>query len=111
MAATRALKSLGFTDKVAGKLVVGENISQTAQFALTGNAQAALISMTIASSQPFREAGTFVRLSETSYPPIRQCAVILKASQNQAAAHAFLDWLTSKDVQQSLKSFGLDPGY
>ena len=111
MAATRALKSLGFTDKVAGKLVVGENISQTAQFALTGNAQAALISMTIASSQPFREAGTFVRLSETSYPPIRQCAVILKASQNQVAAHAFLDWLTSKDVQQSLKSFGLDPGY
>ncbi len=109
MAATRALKNLNLTATVADKLVVGENVTQTAQFALSGNAQAAFISMTIASSQPFRDAGTYVRIPDSSYPPIRQCAVILKASQQQAAAHAFLDWLTSKEVQQNLKSFGLDP--
>jgi molybdate transport system substrate-binding protein len=109
MAATRALKNLGFTDKVASKLVVGENIAQTAQFALSGNAQAGLISLTIASSQPFRDAGTFVRLPATSYPPVVQCGVVLKAAKNLAAAHAFLEWLRSKEVQQSLPKFGLDP--
>jgi len=109
MAATRALKTLGFTDKVAGKLVVGENIAQTAQFALSGNAQAGLISLTIASSQPFRDAGTFVRLPDESYPPVIQCGVVLKAAKNLLAAHAFLDWLTSKEVQASLVKFGLEP--
>ena len=108
MAATRAIKNLGMTDKLAGKLVVGENIAQTAQFALSGNAQAGLISLTIASSQPFREAGTFVRFPATSYPPLIQCGVVLKAAKNLAAAHAFLDWLTSKEVQASLPKFGLD---
>jgi molybdate transport system substrate-binding protein len=109
MAATRALKTLGFTDKVAGKLVIGENIAQTAQFALSGNAQAGLISLTIATSQPFRDAGTFVRLPAESYPPVIQCGVVLKAAKNLAAAHAFLDWLTSKEVQASLLKFGLEP--
>jgi molybdate transport system substrate-binding protein len=109
MAARRAIRSLGMTEKIAGKLVVGENVAQTAQFALSGNAQAGLISLTIASSQPFREAGTFVRFPATSYPPVIQCGVVLKAAKNLAAAHAFLDWLTSKEVQASLPKFGLDP--
>ena len=109
MAATRAIKSLGFTDKVAGKLVVGENIAQTAQFALSGNAQVGLISLTIASSQPYREAGSFVRLPADSYPPVIQCGVVMKAAKNPGAAHSFLNWLTSKEVQQSLPKFGLDP--
>ncbi len=108
-AATRALASLGLTDKTAAKLVVAENIAQTAQFAESGNAQVGLLSLTIASSPHFRDLGSFVRVPPNSYPGIRQCAVILKASKNQAAAHAFLQWLTSPTVQQNLTKFGLDP--
>ena len=81
---------------------------QTAQCAESGNAQAALISLTIASSQHFAELGSFVRLP-AMYPPIRQSAVVLKAAKNRNAAHAFLRWLTRKDTQATLKTFGLDP--
>jgi molybdate transport system substrate-binding protein len=109
LAATKALDSLHLTRKVAGKLVVAENIAQTAQFAESGNAQVGLISLTIASSPHFRELGSFVRFPPESYPEIRQCAVILKASKNQAAAQDFLRWLTSSAIQQSLVKFGLDP--
>ncbi len=109
LAADRALDGLGLTDKVAGKLVVAENIAQTAQFAESGNAQVGLISLTIASSPHFRALGTFVRFPTEIYPQIRQCAVILKSSKNQEEAHKFLQWLTSSEVQQSLKKFGLDP--
>jgi molybdate transport system substrate-binding protein len=109
MAAERALASLGVTNQTKHKLTVAENIAQTAQFAESGNAQLGIISLTIASSPHFRQLGTFVRLPPSSYPPIRQCAVILKASKNQAAAHAFLTWLTSPAVQQKLPQFGLDP--
>jgi molybdate transport system substrate-binding protein len=109
LAATRALDHLGLTAKTAPKLVIAENIAQTAQFAESGNAQVGIISLTIASSPHFRDLGSFVRLPPNSYPQIRQCAVILKSSKNQAAAHAFLTWLTSPAVQQNLTKFGLDP--
>ncbi len=109
LAATAALKSLGLTAQLAPKLVVAENIAQTAQFAESGNAQAALISLTIASSPHYREIGTFARIPTQAYPAIRQCAVILKSSRNHAAAVAFLRWLTSPETQSKLPTFGLDP--
>jgi molybdate transport system substrate-binding protein len=109
LAADRALDSLHITNQVKSKLVTAENIGQTAQFAASGNAQIGIISLTIASSPHFRELGTFVRFPPHSYPQIRQCGVVLKASKNQPAAHSFLTWLTSTEVQQSLTKFGLDP--
>jgi molybdate transport system substrate-binding protein len=87
---------------------MAENIGQTAQFAESGNAQVGLISLTIASSPHYKGLGSFVRLPVASYPAIRQCGVVLKSSKNQAAAEAFLKWLTSADVQAELPSYGLD---
>jgi molybdate transport system substrate-binding protein len=109
LAAQRALASLGFTAQTQPRLAIAENIAQAAEFAESGNAQLGLISLTIATSPHFRGLGTFVRLPTSSYPPIRQCAVILKASRNQTAAHAFLQWLTSPTVQHNLPQLGLDP--
>jgi molybdate transport system substrate-binding protein len=94
---------------VESKLAVAENIAQTAQFAESGNAQAALISLTIASSEHFRNLGSFIRIPTDAYAPIQQAGVILKSSKHPALAKAFLDWLTSPATQQQLKSFGLDP--
>jgi molybdate transport system substrate-binding protein len=108
LAATRALESLSLTDKTAAKLVVAENVGQTAQFAESGNAQVGLISLTIASSPHYRELGSYVRFPTASYPEIRQCGVVLKAAKNQAAAVEFLKWLTSPGVQAELPKFGLD---
>ena len=108
LAATQALKSLGIYNKVKPKLVVGENIAQTAQFALTGNAQAGLISLTIASSRPYNDAGTFWVVPKV-YADIQQSAVVISASQNRGAAIAFLSWLTSQPVQRLLPQYGLEP--
>ncbi len=108
LAATTALKALNIYDQVKPKLVVGENIGQTAQFALTGNAQAALISLTIARSQAYRDEGSFIPMPRV-YPEIQQSGVVITASKNQPAALAFLKWMTSPAVQNSLPTFGLDP--
>ena len=91
------------------KLVVAENIAQTAQFVESGNAQLGLISLTTASTDHFKEIGSFIRIPPTTYPPIRQCAVEMKKSAHLADAHTFLDWLLSPAVQQSLTKYGLDP--
>jgi molybdate transport system substrate-binding protein len=110
LAAQRALEALHLTAQTKDKLVVAENIAQAAQFAESGNAQAGLISLTIASSPHFRELGSFVRLPAEAYPPIQQTGVVLRSSQHQAAADAFLAWLTSAAVQQGLSKLGLEPG-
>jgi len=109
LAAQQALQHLGLYAQLRPKLAIAENIAQTAQFAESGNAQAGLISLTIASSEHFRSIGSFIRIPTDAYPLILQAGVILKASHQQKLAQDFLNWLTSPAIQQQLKSFGLDP--
>src|ERR1019366_1973411 len=56
-AAMSAIEHYGLKDKLSGKLVFGENVSQTAQFVQSGNAQAGLISMSLAKSPAMEPAG------------------------------------------------------
>jgi molybdate transport system substrate-binding protein len=108
-AAVAALRKMKMYDAVAPHFVVGENITQTAQFVESGNAQLGLISLTAASSQHFKELGTYVLVPTTQYPEIRQYAVVMKNSDRKADAHAFLDWLLSSPVQENLPNLGLRP--
>ena len=105
-AAYAALRWLKLEDAVKGKLVVGENVSQTAQFVDSGNAQVGFISLSIASSAKFKADGHFVRVPAV-YPEIRQCGVVMKKSPNLADAHAFMEWIQSSEVQSHLSEFGL----
>jgi molybdate transport system substrate-binding protein len=106
-AAADALRKMKMYDKVSPHFVVGENIAQTAQFVESGNAQLGLISLTAASSEHFKEIGTYVLVPTSQYPEIRQCAVVMKNSDRKADAHAFLDWLLSPAVQGNWTKLGL----
>ncbi len=64
-AAMAALDHFGLRNKVAGKLVFGENVGQAAQFVQSGNAQAGLIPLSLAVSPPMKDAGRYWEL-----PPI-----------------------------------------
>lgn len=106
-AADAALKKLNYFPNVQPHLVQAESVAQAAQFALSGNAEVALISETIAMSPKYREAGTFVLFPLSQYPEIRQCAVFLKAAKNVQGAHQFLDFILSAEVQGNLQKLGL----
>ncbi len=106
MAAYSAMTWMKTLPTIQPKLVVAENISQAAQFVVSGNAQLGFLSLTTAESPQMKAVGTYVRVPEV-YPKIRQCAVVLKRSPDPEAAKAFLTWLTSPDVQGHLKDFGL----
>jgi molybdate transport system substrate-binding protein len=106
-AAVMALQRMKMYDAVKPHLVVAENISQAAQFVESGNAQLGLISLTAASSDHFKDAGTFVRVPTSSYVPIMQCAVVMAKSDRKAEAHAFLNWLLTPQVQARLPQMGL----
>lgn len=106
-AAVMALKHLKMYDTVKPHLVIAENISQTAQFVESGNAQLGLISLTAASTQHFKDTGTYVLVPTQTYTAIQQCAVVMAKSDRKAVAHAFLDWLLSSPVQARLPQMGL----
>jgi molybdate transport system substrate-binding protein len=106
-AAVSALKYLKLYDAVSPNLVIAENISQTAQFVESGNAQLGLISLTTASTEHFKEIGTYVLVPTTAYTALNQCAVVMSKSGHKAEAHAFLDWLLTPTVQGNLGKMGL----
>jgi molybdate transport system substrate-binding protein len=108
-AAVQALNRFKIYDAVQPKLVVAENIGQAAQFVESGNAQVGLISLTAASTERFKQEGSYLVIPPSTYFPLRQCAVVLKKSEHGADAHAFLDWLRSSAIQKNLKMYGLEP--
>ncbi len=105
-AAMAALEHLGLKDKVANKLVFGENVSQAAQFVQSGNAQAGLIPLSVAMSPAMQGSGQYWELPADSYPEIRQTAVIVSKSGHKAAAQAFLDYVNSAEGSAVLVQYG-----
>jgi molybdate transport system substrate-binding protein len=108
-AAVAALNSLGLYDTLKARLVTAENISQAAQFADSGNADAGLISLTSAMTPRMASAGTYFTIPRDLYPAIEQGVVIVRKSQQREQARKLLDYLLSKPVQAQLAKSGLTP--
>jgi molybdate transport system substrate-binding protein len=105
-AAVAALRSAGIYDSVRAKFVLGENISQAAQFVQSGNAEAGILALSLALSPAMRDDGTYVAIPEATYPPIQQAAVVIKASRNKNAARDFLQFLKQPEIVALLQRFG-----
>jgi len=109
-AAVAALKSAGIYDKIEAKFVLGEGISQTAQFVESGNADAGLIALSLAISPTMKTRGRYVEVPQKAYPPIEQAAIVVKASKQGQAAAKFLAFLKTEEARGVLRSFGFsDP--
>jgi len=78
-AAVAALKHDAVYDAIVSKIVLGENISQTAQFVQSGNADVGIIALSLAMAPKAKEMGIYAEIPAASYPPIVQAAVIVKA--------------------------------
>ena len=106
-AAKAALEKMGLTEALKSKLVVAENIAQTAQYADSGNADVGLISLTSALTPRLSSSGKYVEIPADDYPPILQGAVVLKHGADAAEAHQFLDFLLSPPIRKQLAERGL----
>ncbi len=106
-AGVAALKKMKLWDNVAPHIVQAETVAQAGQFALSGNAELALMSQTLAMAPKYRDSGTSVLFPISQYPAIRQCAVVLKAGRNQDGAHRLLSFILSDAVQNNLPKLGL----
>lgn len=105
-AAVKALQHDGVYDKVRDKLVLGENISQTAQFVLSGSADVGVLALSLALSPPMKDQGKYFEIAASSYPAIDQAAVILKSSQKKELARQFLEFLRKSETVDLMRRYG-----
>ncbi len=82
-AAVAALQRQQLYEKVRGKLVLGENISQAAQFVQSGNAEVGILALSLALAPALASSGRISSFRDSLYPPIDQGAVILRQSKNK----------------------------
>jgi molybdate transport system substrate-binding protein len=108
-AAEQSMKKAGIYDRIKEKLVLGENISQTAQFVQTGNADIGIVALSLAMAPTMTE-GRYQEVPTDLYAPIDQSVVVLKASKKKEAAKGFLDYLQTVEAQQILQKYGLAGG-
>jgi molybdate transport system substrate-binding protein len=77
-AAEAALRKRGLWTDLQPRLVLGENVSQAAQFAVTGNAVGGIIAYSLALAPNLKDRGTYALIPETDHAPLRQRMVLLK---------------------------------
>ena len=101
--ALECLKYYKMETQVKDKIVEGENVSQAAQFALTGNAEVGLIALSLALSPEMTSKGKYFLLDEKSYSKLEQAFVIIKNSEKNNAVLKFVQFIEN---EQSKKLFG-----
>lgn len=85
-AAKEALERAGAWKHVEARLVLGENVSQAAQFATSGNALAGLFAYSLTFSPAVAGRGRFALLPESAHSPLRQRMALVKGAGEEARA-------------------------
>jgi len=102
LAAKQALQSAGVWDRVQPKLVYGDNVRQTLQYAQTGNVEVAIVSLTLS----INSNGRWSLIPENLHQPIDQGLAIMKTTRNEPAARAFITFLSSPQGKAIMKKYG-----
>jgi molybdate transport system substrate-binding protein len=105
-ATVAALKHAGLYDQVADRLVLGENISQAAQFVESGNAQAGFVALAHAIAPEMKGKGKYWLVPADFYPPLAQGVVVLTHSQHKKEAADFVEYIKSKEAVDVLRQYG-----
>jgi molybdate transport system substrate-binding protein len=103
-AAVAAMQQADLYERVRPALVLGENISQAAQFAQSGAADIGIIALSLAQSDPMKQSGRYWIIPQSMHPPLDQAAVLVKGAT--PAARAFYEWLKSPEVKAILQRYG-----
>lgn len=108
-AAQQALTKAGVWDPLRTRMVHGENVQQTQVYARTGNADAAIVALSLAVISD----GAYVTIDENLHEPLDQALVIchggIRAKTNEA--HAFVGYVGSAEGRAVMRKYGfLLPG-
>ena len=102
--AKEALQSAGIWSVIESKLVLGENISQAAQFAISGSTQGGIIALSLAKVPSIAKLGEFALIPESMHKPLKQRMVLMKDAPR--ALRAFYEYLGTPTAQTIMVRYG-----
>ena len=98
-AAMQALQSAGLWDTLQPHLVLGENVSQAAQFAASGSAQGGIFAYSLALAPAVSAGGSFVLIPDKLHQPLHQRMVLTrKAGDTARLFYAYLQQPAARAV-------------
>jgi len=107
-AAVAAMEKENIYERVKDKFVLGENISQTASFVVSGAADVGIVALSLALSPNMKDKGRYAEVPPSEYPPIEQACVILRSSKSKDTARQFLLFIKTPAIGDVLRSYGFD---
>ena len=105
VASKETLTSMNLWQDMGEKLVRGENIAQTFQFAKSGNAKLGFVSYSQILSLNSSSEGSYWLVPQSMYQPIEQQAILLKDS---SLGKDFLSFIKSDEALDIIKRNGYD---
>lgn len=102
--AEEALRHEGLWDAIAAKLVLGENVSQAAQFATTGGAEGGIIAYSLALAPDVAKRGTSALIPDAWHAPLRQRMVLVRGHGETAAM--FFAFMQSGPARATMQRYG-----
>lgn len=105
-AAVAAMQHFKVYEEAKDRLVLGENISQAAQFIESGACDVGVIALSLALAPTMKAAGTYWEIPAEAHPPLEQGAAILKSSKQQKTAEQFIEFMQSAKGQEIMSRYG-----
>lgn len=102
--AEEALRHAGLWDSIKGRLVLGENVSQAAQFALSGSTQGGIIAYSLALSPKVSALGPYELIPDAWHQPLRQRMALMKGAGEVAVR--FFEFARSPAARAIFKKYG-----
>ncbi|MBK8741320.1 MAG: molybdate ABC transporter substrate-binding protein [Betaproteobacteria bacterium] len=103
-AAKQALQEKGLWEAIEPRLVLGENVSQTAQFAVSGSAQGGIFALSLARAPAFGNAGSYVLVPQELHQPLKQRMVLTRKAGD--IAREFYAYLQQPAARAVFKKYG-----
>jgi molybdate transport system substrate-binding protein len=102
--AEEALRHAGLWDAVRDRLVLGENVSQAAHFAASGNAQAGIIAYSLALAPAVAERGEHALIPEAWHAPLIQRMALVRGAGE--TARAFYGYMQGEEARAIMRRYG-----
>ena len=89
-------------EAVAPKLVYGENISQTLQYAESGNVDAAVVALSLST----QSKGRWVLIPAEMHKPLNQALAVVKGTKHEQEARRFAAFVNSARGRAVMRKYG-----
>lgn len=107
MAARQVLSHAGLWDATAPLRIIGENVSQAAQFALTDDARGGLVAESLALAPQLAERSDYLLIPQAWHAPLVQRMALVKGADDEA--REFYVWLQQDRAREILARYGFRP--